>query len=156
MRKTSIMVALMIGVGVSASAFAAPILVTTASETVSATDNCVLLANDVTVGVSSNVTGGYQCNETTGIIMVAACHAGGSRDTGVICAYYDDDGDATTPMVLNSSGCTDDMTKAPAKPSTIPNYKAFSASSAGGAMTEQELTGRCDQTSLPALTFWTK
>ncbi|AZL50089.1 hypothetical protein [Stutzerimonas stutzeri] len=99
--------------------------------------NCALLAETVRLGVSSKVHGAYDCNEETNLVRVAACHEGGSRQTGVACNFLlDDDGNPTDQL---PAGCS-----AQGGTSTIPDYKAFFTSSRGGVMQEQQLGGRCN------------
>ena len=156
MKKIIIATAFVMGAGVSSSAMAAAGPWSSAPLSVTTTD-CLLLAEDVVLNVSSRVHGHYTCDETSSEIRVGACHEGGSRATGVACAYVDLN-DPTTPLdptddTLNSAGCTAQMVT-DGDNSTIPNYNAFTATSAGGSMTEQELTGRCVGTSLTGLAFW--
>ncbi|MNG15790.1 hypothetical protein D3C84_996380 [compost metagenome] len=70
-------------------------------------------------------------------MQVAACHEGGSRAQGVACTDTD-------PLVAGDQlpdGC--DGTPTPTN-SSIPDYKAFFASSQGGVMQEQALGARCN------------
>ena len=164
MKKIIQAVALTLGVGVSGFAMAVtPITFSNGNHTVTTDDtDCPMLESSVTLGASSNVHGGYGCDETLNIIKVAACHEGGSRAKGVQCAYLPGvDGvfgpnpapDGPNDDILNSSGCTDQMV-IDSEYSTIPNYTAFVASSSGGSMLGAELEGRCADASLGAITFW--
>lgn len=108
--------------------------------------DCALLSETVTLGVSKSVHGAYACDETLNLVQVAACHEGGSRAQGAACVDLDTtDGDATGPL---PAGCT-----AVGEPafSTIPDFKAFYASSQGGVMAEYALGGRCDDAKVAAV-----
>ena len=98
--------------------------------------DCPLLAETVTLGVSANVHGAFNCDETENLVQVAACHEGGSRAQGAACVDLDTtDGDDTGPL---PAGCSEIGGF-----STIPDYKAFFTSSKGGVMAEYALGGRC-------------
>jgi hypothetical protein len=160
MKKIIYAVAIVMGAGLSsvASAATTPTVFASGNYTVTTDDaDCPMLTDQVVIGVSSKVHGGYSCNETSAVIKVAACHEGGSRNTGVACAWVDLN-DPVTPLdatddTLNSAGCTAQMVT-DGDNSTIPNYNSFSLTSNGGSITAIELEGRCDDASLTAITFW--
>nr|WP_298165519.1 hypothetical protein [uncultured Pseudomonas sp.] len=108
--------------------------------TVAAAD-CALLAESVTLGVSANVVGAYDCSEENNLVKVAACSSGGSRQQGVACNFILDENDQPTEAL--PEGC-----EAQGGFSTIPDYKAFYTSSAGGVMQEKQLGTRCTDTSI--------
>lgn len=117
--------------------------------TAGTTGDCPLLAENVTLGVSANVVGGYACDEGNNIIQVGACHKGGSRDE-VSCDSWSED-DPATPNVDESNpipGCssTDGVGN--------PDFKAFFATSAGGVMQAKALGNRCTEDSLGGLDDW--
>ncbi|MFO7540924.1 MAG: hypothetical protein R6X32_23020 [Chloroflexota bacterium] len=109
------------------------------------TYTCDLVASDVKLGVSNNVVGGIACDEANNLVQVAACHAGGSRDTGVSCSS---DADLNTDEIELPSGCADNTGN-----STEPSFKAFTLSSAGGVMSEAALSGRCTTDTLGGITW---
>lgn len=117
--------------------------------------DCIMLSQDTTVGVSKGVTAGYQCYEVGNMILVAACSEGGSRSAPVTCTSFDHDNDPTTADVIIGEGCTAQMV-ADGEKATTPSYMAFGGSSAGGAMNEIPLGGRCntDGGTLSAVTYW--
>ena len=111
-------------------------------------NDCPLLAENVTLGVSANVIGGWACDEGNNIIQVAACHKGGSRDE-VSCASYDDQPasvDGTPTNII--PGCSDTTGVGD------PDFKAFFATSQGGVMAEKGLGTRCTTSSLEGLSDW--
>lgn len=127
-------------------AFAIPLGATPSAEAAAATNaECALLSDEVKLTVSANVVGGFACNETNNLMQVAACHAGGSRATGVSCSS---DADLSTPEVELPAGCDDTSGN-----STIPSFKAFSASSAGGVMSEVSLDQRCTPAQMAGITW---
>ena len=89
------------------------------------------------------------------MILVAACHEGGSRTTPVTCTRFDHDNDPTTEDLVIGEGCTLAMADANEK-ATAPSYMAYGGSSAGGAMNEIPLGGRCntDGGTLSTVTYW--
>jgi hypothetical protein len=144
MKKIVLAVAFAMSAGMSGAVLSATVFGETASTdevTGGTAGDCPLLQDTVTLGVSANVVGGWACNETTNLIQVAACHKGGSRAQGVAC---NSDGDPSTPLVVDlPAGCTDVTGN-----STIPSFKAFSASSGGGVMSEVVLDQRCTEAQL--------
>ncbi len=137
MNKQLIAALMAAGLGVASSmAFAAPAAFQNNQEVTGGVGNdCALLAEDVTLGVSKNVHGAYNCDETENLVQVAACHEGGSRQVGVACVDLD-------PLVVGDQlppGCAQAGGN-----STIPDYKAFFTSSEGGVMQEYQLGARCD------------
>lgn len=131
-----------VGFGLFASAAnAAP---TAFQENVNLTNNeCALLADNVRLGVSSNVHGAYNCDEASNLVQVAACHEGGSR-SGVTCTAIIDPDNPTAPPTY-PAGCTADNV---GQQSSVPSYRSFFISSAGGVMTEFPIDGRCDETTI--------
>lgn len=117
--------------------------------------NCIMLSQDTTIGVSKGVTAGYQCFEVSNMILTAACHEGGSRNTPVTCTRFDHDNDTTTEDLVIGEGCTLAMADNSEK-AVAPSYMAYGGSSAGGAMNEIPLGGRCntDGGTLSTVTFW--
>lgn len=133
-------------------AFAAP-TIAGASTSISTTD-CPLLAEAVTVGMSSRVVGSYNCSAATNTVRVGSCHAGGSRaplacssvqNQAAIDAAVAAGQPAVTPTY--PAGCAANGTGT----STVGDFKAFVASSRGGAMAEQPLGGACDAARLGGL-----
>lgn len=140
MNKQIIAALMVVGFGLFASAASAATAFTSNEEvTGGTTGECTLLAETITLGVSNNVHGAYNCDETLNLVQVAACHEGGSRAQGAACV----DTDLTTAGDQLPAGCT-----AASGFSTIPDYKAFFTSSQGGVMTEYALGGRCTATTI--------
>lgn len=109
---------------------------------------CALVSENVKLGVSKNVVGGFACDEVNNLVQVAACHSGGSRAQGVAC---NSDADLnTTDKIELPSGCADTTGN-----STVPSFKAFTLSSAGGVMNEAPLAGRCETGTLSGIK-WVK
>ncbi len=106
---------------------------------------CALVSENVKLGVSENVVGGFACDETNNLVQVAACHSGGSRSTGGACST---DADPTTDGIQLIPGCADETGN-----STIPSFNSFSLSSAGGVMNEVPLGARCTSTTLGGITW---
>ncbi|MNF50702.1 hypothetical protein D3C84_320040 [compost metagenome] len=95
---------------------------------------CALLADTVTLNLSKNVVGAYSCDEATSVIVVAACHKGGSRsEKQVACTTDPNDNTKFLP-----AGCT-------AATGTVPvtDYVGYSAGSNGGSIATSELGGAC-------------
>lgn len=148
--------ALLVGLGVSGITLAEvntfttnSTVQTTAAGATQAAGQCALLREITIVGVSANVTGAWECDETENVIKVAACHSGGSRATGVDCTA-DADGSSANGWTAPNAGCTTNSGT-----STIPSFKAFASSSNGGAMSEQSMLDRCNATNIKAITMFT-
>lgn len=141
------------GLACFASLASAAPTITGASTSISTTD-CPLLAEAVTVGMSARVFGSYNCSAATNTVRVGACHAGGSR-APLACnsvqnqAAIDAAAAAGQPAVAPTypAGCAADGTGT----STVGDFKAFVASSRGGAMAEVPLGGACDAARLGGL-----
>lgn len=134
------------GLACFASLASAAPTITGPSTTISITD-CPLLAEAVTVGMSARVTGSYNCSAATNTVRVGSCHAGGSRaplacnsvqNQAAIDAALADGRAAPAPTY--PAGCAANGTGT----STVGDFKAFVASSRGGAMAEVPLGGACD------------
>jgi hypothetical protein len=109
---------------------------------------CELVNDNVKLGVSKNVVGGFACDEVNNLVQVASCHSGGSRAVGVAC---NSDADLNTPNTTElPPGCADTTGN-----STQPSFKAFTLSSAGGVMNEAPLSGRCTSSTLSGIK-WVK
>ena len=142
------------GLSCFASLVSAAPTITGASTSISTVD-CPLLAEAVTVGMSSRVVGSYNCSAATNTVRVGSCHAGGSR-APLACSSVQnqaaiDAGAAQIPPVVVAptypAGCAANGTGT----STVGDFKAFVASSRGGAMAEQPLGGACDAARLGGL-----
>ena len=147
MNKFAKAAAVVMGVGVSAAAMAAPSAFTvTTTVTGQTTGACPLLIEDTKLAVSTNVVGAWQCDEATAVIKVAACHQGGSRNTGVACSTDDDD---STTAWDAPGGCTTNTGN-----SSIPSFIAFGASSEGGTMGEYAMDQRCVTGQITGISLW--
>lgn len=129
-------------------ASAAPVEYTGPSNQVTVA-NCALLSEAVTVGASAKVIGAYNCSEITNIVSVAACHQGGSRGPLACSSVQNQAAIDLDPTVAPTypAGCASDGTGV----STVIDYKAFFVSSAGGAMSDQSLNGKCETGKVAAL-----
>lgn len=100
---------------------------------------CELLAQEVTINLSSNVFGAYACQKANNVIKVATCHKAGSRKIETIkCAVVDKDDDGNS--IWNGSDCktTDDTFQSQ-------NFgKAAFATTAGGSVAAKSLAAYCD------------
>ena len=76
MKKIAASIALVIGT-LSAPAFATEI--TSGTPIQAGNQGCELLADAVSINLSSNVYGAYNCVKDNNTIRVATCHKGGSR-----------------------------------------------------------------------------
>lgn len=115
--------------------------------------NCPLLAEAVTVGMSARVVGTYNCSAALNYVRVGSCHAGGSR-APLACTIQNQAAidaaiaDGLPPVAPTyPAGCAANGTGT----STVPDFKAFVASSRGGAMAELPLGGACDAARLGGL-----
>ncbi|MCQ4346119.1 hypothetical protein NGA35_01460 [Pseudomonas stutzeri] len=135
MKKNILAALFFAGMGASFVATAAPVAANTGFEgsgDVSITA-CTLLADPVTLNLSKNVVGAYNCNEANSIITVAACHKGGSRsERNVVCVADPDDASATIP-----AGCT------VGESVPITDYVGYKAGSNGGSIATEALGGAC-------------
>jgi hypothetical protein len=131
---------------VASLASAAP-TITGASTTIT-TANCPLLAEQVTVGMSARVVGSYNCSAAANTVRVGSCHPGGSRAPLACNSVQNqaaiDAGAAQTPAVVVAPEYPAGCTAAGTGTSTVAEFKAFVASSRGGAMAEVPLGGACD------------
>lgn len=138
------LIALLAGMTVSMGAMAAadsgtlnsgastPIGTATSGET----NTCSLLGDSVTVNLSANVEGAFECDFANSAIRIATCHIGGSRaeqtDTCADVSADPNDGN----VEWNIPGCTtvgEDI--------TYTDRTAFVANSAGGGVKAQALGG---------------
>lgn len=141
MKKIAASIALVIGT-LSAPAFATEI--TSGTPIQAGNQGCELLADAVSINLSSNVYGAYNCVKDNNTIRVATCHKGGSRKSGTIsCAVVNvipgTNGGADT-VEWNDDSCTatsDTFT-------SDSNGKGFVASTAGGSVAASSLGAFCD------------
>ncbi|MCQ4304957.1 hypothetical protein [Stutzerimonas frequens] len=103
---------------------------------------CELLAQDVTINLSSNVFGAYSCQKANNVIKVATCHKAGSRKIETIkCAVVDKDEDGNS--VWNDSSCKDTDSTFESQ-----NFgKAAFATTGGGSVAAKSLAAYCDSAS---------
>lgn len=128
----------------SAQAFATPISSGTPIQPGNA--GCELLSEAVTISLSSNVFGAYNCDVDNNTIRVATCHKGGSRKQATVaCAVVNvvTNEDGTTTNVMNDPTCpTTDFADATFPTSSL--GKGFLASTAGGSVAPSSLGEICD------------
>lgn len=120
--------------------------VTGPSNRISVAD-CSMLSEPVTIGASAKVIAAYNCSEITNVVSVGTCHSGGSRSP-LACNSVQNQAAIDAAVVAGQpavapvypAGCNQaDGTGT----STVVDFKAFFATSAGGAMSEQSLGGKC-------------
>ncbi len=133
---------------VAAGIFSAPVFATPISSGTPiqpGNAGCELLAEAVTISLSSNVYGAYNCDVDNNTIRVATCHKGGSRKQATVaCAVVnvvtDKDGNKTN--VMNDPKCPkEDYAKATFETSSL--GKGFLASTAGGSVAASSLEEIC-------------
>lgn len=121
----------------SSTAFATGINFDSGDLITSASAECPLLGEGVTLNLSKNVSGAYMCDTTYTDIRIATCHAAGSnKSTTIDCAVVGFATDGTTPL-FNSA------TSTCSAPWSITNYRVFGGSSKGGAVAAMANTGSC-------------
>lgn len=113
------------------------------------TTACPLLANSVTLNLSNRVNGGYECDEATSTITVAACHEGGSRRAEITCAV-ETPAEGTTPATYNHTSCND-TNVGQTITLAAPSYSGFLASSRGGSVVQKNLAANCTAAALDPL-----
>lgn len=111
---------------------------------------CELLAEAVTINLSSNVYGAYNCDKANNTIRVGTCHKGGSRKQATIaCAVVSTTKDETTGAttnVMNDPSCPKtEYEKATFESKSL--GKGFLASTAGGSVAAGSLAATCDSAS---------
>ena len=108
---------------------------------------CAMLSEPITIGASAKVIAAYNCSEITNVVSVATCHSGGSRSP-LACNSVQNQaaidaavaaGGAAVPPVY-PAGCNQANGTGT---STVVDFKGFFVTSAGGAMSEQSLGGKC-------------
>ncbi len=123
----------------ASSAMAAPTAIESGVNITST--ECVILGDTVKLNLSKAVHGAYNCDETRNAINVGACHETGSRSTSLTCAQIgvDDNDDP----VFNDSSCAGKPAGSVITVSS-PSYRGFRASSTGGSVGAQSLSGNCE------------
>ncbi|MDH0500537.1 hypothetical protein [Stutzerimonas stutzeri] len=110
---------------------------------------CELLAEAVTINLSSNVYGAYNCDKANNTIRVGTCHKGGSRKQATIaCAVVSTTKDeaGTITNVMNDPSCPKtEYEKATFESKSL--GKGFLASTAGGSVAASSLAATCDSAS---------
>ncbi|WP_276488428.1 hypothetical protein [Ectopseudomonas mendocina] len=129
----------------ASSAYAEPI--TSGVPIQAGNQGCELLAEAVTISLSSNVFGQYSCNTETNIMRVATCHKGGSRKKGTVNCAIVNVVDGVNEW--NDSSCSDAKAAAAAAGGephvfeTDDKGKAFTVSTSGGSVGASSLTAPC-------------
>lgn len=124
---------------VSSSAFAAPTAID--PETPVTTAECAILGESVNLTLSSNVQGAYNCDEALNAANVGACHTSGSRSTSLTCAQIGTDNSASPPApIWNNDQCT---TNGEVIDLGSASYRGYRASTTGGSVGPQSLSGNC-------------
>lgn len=103
------------------------------------TADCAVLGEAVRLNLSSGVSGAYECSEARNAINVGACHASGSRGTSLTCAQIGLNEDGTP--AYNNTGCTGEAGQVVTL--STPSYRGFRASTTGGSVGAQSLSGNC-------------
>lgn len=126
------------GVMLSGQVFAAT--ATIGGSTTLSPTHCPVLSNNITVQLSSDVVAGFNCGQTS--FVAAACHKTGTNKAQTVPAkLYDDDGDATTPMVPEPgySNCTDTDNDGTLDSCSFNGRVGFRGNSQGGKVGAAEL-----------------
>lgn len=126
----------------SSVALAAPIT----GNPITPNNDCALLAEQVTLNLSTNVIGAYNCDVPNTRIDIGACHQSGSRKPLVV-ACQATGVDAQGNNIYNDASC--DGT--PQQTFTIANYRGYEASTSGGSVGATDLGGSCTATTAQAL-----
>lgn len=148
MKKVAYAILITAGLGMSAAAMAAGTPITSGDTITS--DDCVLLADQVTLTLSTNVHGAYSCDEFTNTIKIATCHKAGSRKPADIpCAVVYTDPEDDDP-IYNSDECANPENQK----FTISGYRAFIGSSTGGQVAATKLGESCDDEKVSGLSFF--
>ncbi len=141
MKKIAACIAITLGV-MSTQAFATEIKSGTPIQ--AGNQGCELLADAVSINLSSNVFGAYNCAKDNNTIRVATCHKAGSRKSGTIaCAVVNvipGKDSAEDTVVWNDPSCKDTESTFTSKS----NGKGFVASTAGGSVAATSLDAFCD------------
>lgn len=145
MKKITLAVIIFSALGLHTSAFAAPAAITGAKITGGDTGICKVLGEDVQINLSKGISGAYDCIEASNAIKVGACHASGFRTGTLVCAAVGVDNDGAP--TYNDPGCnennvTETITLA------APRYRGYRASTTGGSVGAQLLTGSCTTTTV--------
>ncbi|WP_313285686.1 hypothetical protein [Stutzerimonas kunmingensis] len=99
---------------------------------------CSLLGDSVSLNLSANVQGAYNCHKDDNSIRVATCHVAGSRkDTTIKCVKI---GGTDADPIYNVSSCASATAEVEVKNS----FRAFGASTTGGSVAMTPLDGDCD------------
>lgn len=157
MKKMNLAILVAMGLGFSGVALAAPTPMS-GSSPITTTD-CVLLKENVNVNLSANVAGAYECTESNTTIKLAMCHATGSRKTRPFpCTILNPQAvSENAPAIWSAPGCPVGTIGVPPYPGAVEieaSYTGYTASSQGGAVNEEPLSGNCAQTTLGGLGIW--
>ena len=132
--------------GFGFSGFVSAAGVTLPSDGVVTTTACELLADQVTINLSANVSAAYQCDTADAAIRIGTCHVAGSRaPRSVTC----EDISTETGYQPNAQGCssTNDGNSI-----DIVDFSGFYATSRGGSVAEIPLHGTCTDETVGAMT----
>lgn len=130
------------GLGMSSSVFAEPIAIPADGKITSGSaGDCVLLAEPVTLNLSSNVAGALNCDEATNTVTIGTCHNAGSRLSSLKCAVIGQNDDETP--IFNDDECTSEMVTAGESIEGTPDFRGFFAQTSGGSVAPSFLGGSC-------------
>lgn len=102
--------------------------------------DCSLLAEQVTLNLSTNVIGAYNCDVPNTRVDIGACHESGSRKPLVVnCTAVGVD-PVSGDNIYNDDSC--DGT--PQQTFTIADYRGYQASTSGGSVGASDLGGNCN------------
>jgi len=139
-------------------AFAAAMTITTgahataiASGTPILSSTCAVLGENVTLNLSRGVTGAYECSEANNSINVAACHEAGSRTDQVACVVVGSDTSTSPATPIYSDPSCNASNVGTTITVTPPRYRGYVASTTGGSVGAQQLSGVCNSTTIEAL-----
>ena len=146
MKKIIYTALLTLGLAISAGAQAGTTTaITAATVTSGPAGTCPLLDSDITLSLSTGVSGAFHCDDLTlAAIYVSTCHKGSSKKVRTVkCSAW---GTANNTHAFNDGTCT-------AAGTTFTfgaaNYVAYLASSSGGSVAIKESTAACLDSTVP-------
>ena len=71
---------------------------------------CDLLANDITITLTSNVTGGFACDNTNNVVALSVCHTKGLTADRSAVVTQNADGSPKCTIIQGSETCVETVT----------------------------------------------
>lgn len=133
---------------ISSNAFAVAI----PADGIITTGVCSLIGSNITLNLSNNVVGAYECDQLATTVSVSACHTSGSRQPLVVqCVQTGATTDVPPVPIYNNASCPDGDGSAQDGQFTIADFRGYVASSSGGGVGAQELGGACSAASVEGI-----